>query len=169
MSELEDTLSSKGFDRKPLQDELLEVRKFYWIRPVGWKNEAVTMWIKRQSPDALNLSLGVFLPLEESEQVGTNPPMGSMLDGKAIQGVLGSSKFYLLPNLFGVLLPSRAPILARRIGRDVLRALPWFEGYETPKDCLLKLRAGETNCGFSRGPAVQALEAYLRRCDKEVG
>ena len=156
-------LASRGFESQPLRQDLEKGDKLYWVRPYSWKIDMVTLWLDKRAPVALDPSLEIYLPLEESEESDSDPSIRNHFHGQGIGGVLGRSKSYYFPNFFGTLLPRRALAYARRIVRDVLCALPWFEKYASPQECLRKLRAGETKFGFNRGRLVQTIEEHLLR------
>lgn len=162
IGELGAVLSSRGFKSDPFEDRLLEVVKFYWHRPSSWKFDVVTLWLRRRFPQGLHCSLEVFLSVEKllGREGERSSAIDSMVDGLAIQGILSGNKSYYFPNFFGKLLPGRAPSFARRVGRDVKRALPWFENYATPEQCIERLRAGQTNWGTAEVP-IQRLEDKL--------
>lgn len=165
---LDDFLQPEGFSAGPLQTNLEKVRKVYWVRPRGWKHDVLTINLNRRSADALDLSLEICLAEADDLSDGWAPSLDAWIDGLPIQGILHSQKVYYFPNFFGKLLPGRAPSFARRIGRDVKRAVPWFEKYATPEQCIGRLRAGKTNWGTAEVP-IQRLEDKLLKVIEDRG
>lgn len=67
-------LGSHGFELKPIEEELDEIRAIDWQRCAEWKCDAVRLFSVRTAPEEFNVDLGVYLPVEGRKgTIGDSP------------------------------------------------------------------------------------------------
>lgn len=167
-TELRSRLSSSGFDRTPIAESVDRFRILYWVRRKRWKTDAVKVYHSTSLPDSLSVGLEVYLPLQDSDVTIGTTSIGIVLDGVDIGAVIRRGKPYYFPRLFDRFLVIRANSYARRVARDVMKAIRWFERYSDPQECLERLEAGETNWGENRGSAYQGLKQHLEEARDSI-
>ena len=152
--EIDGVLRPLGFEPLAAEEEREGYRFKLWRRDLGWKRDAVRMgWDKPPHTSHVLLSLDVWLPCPEGGE--------TWLDGADVSYLAGKPGGYPFPSFFGKVTARGSEKLARKIAQDLAQALPWFERYVSPEECLRRLRAGETQRGMARGESYQILSAYL--------
>ena len=155
IAEVESSLSllleAHGFGAEPIRFET-EQRDFTeWIRDRRWKQDVIRLH-SRPLGEILGLGVEVRMP--------DIPDKLAMFDGRAANHVLGRRGYYV-PYGTGPVARWRTRALIRRISRDCLAVLEWFESSASPTAALARLRTGETNGCGSEGRAYSNTERYL--------
>lgn len=117
----------------------------HWIRDQSWRQDVVEIVYRRGGELSLILNLQVQFPdIVDSD----GDPM--WFDGRGLTTPR-------VPRLFAAL---RAPGYARRVVRQVVDRLDWFEQFATPVQCLARVKAEDFN-GPRAGRRLQQMVSYL--------
>ena len=151
--EIGTALESFGFDPKP---KIISGDSFSreWRRDNLWKFNVVEIYYKRGSASGIDINLRVYLPCPEGSETG--------LDGSNLQWIIGKiNKSYWFPNWFGKIRVKRCKRFGHHTARDIVKALSWFDRFDSPERCLDLLNNRGTHWGPARGKAYQHLAGYL--------
>jgi hypothetical protein len=154
--ELSRALTPHGFEETPLFEVLDKLRKFHWPRREEWKVDAVELWYRKTMPDALSVSLRIYLPGERVRMTGETE-LGLLFDGIELDALTRRSRPYYVKGL--LVTPDR---LASRIAKDVERGLHWFEAFQSPGECRQRLEAGKTMWGSGSSKVHDELRSRLQ-------
>ena len=124
-----------------------------WVRDAGWKHDVVEV----SSVTRVGWSLIPHVSVELPHAAGG---LG-LLDGSTVGAVVGRPSTYRYPLFYTFFAARRGPRFGRRVARDVVTALRFFDDYPTPAQALERLQADETVWCDARGQRYLVLRAAL--------